>query len=64
MKRIYVVTGANGHLASHIVRKLIERGETVRGLILPGDTSPALAGLPVDLVRGDVCNPSSIGGPV
>ncbi|MFQ7078917.1 MAG: hypothetical protein ACLRSW_13820 [Christensenellaceae bacterium] len=34
MKKLYVVTGANGHLGNTIVRLLSERGEKVRGLIL------------------------------
>ena len=37
MKKLYVVTGANGHLGNTIVRLLSERGEKVRGLILPNE---------------------------
>ena len=37
MKKIYVVTGANGHLGGTLVRMLSKRGETVRGLVLPGE---------------------------
>lgn len=49
---IYVVTGAAGHLGGTIVRQLAARGETVRGLVLPGEQ-----GLPwpnVAYIRGDV----------
>lgn len=38
MKKLYVVTGANGHLGSTILRKLIQSGEKVRGLILPAES--------------------------
>ena len=37
MKNLYIVTGANGHLGNTIIRILLERGERVRGLILPSE---------------------------
>lgn len=37
MKKIYIVTGANGHLGGTLVRMLSKRGEAVRGLVLPGE---------------------------
>ena len=37
MKRIYLVTGANGHLGTALIRLLEKQGSTVRGLILPGE---------------------------
>ncbi len=36
---MYLVTGAAGFLGSTICRQLIERGEHVRGLVLPNDKS-------------------------
>ena len=36
MKKVFVITGATGHLGSTIVRMLRRKGEEVRGLILPG----------------------------
>ena len=52
MKKLYVVTGANGHLGSTIRRKLIQSGEKVRGLILPAESPffPEEA----EYVKGDV----------
>ena len=35
MKNLYIVTGANGHLGSTLVRMLQRRGAEVRGLLLP-----------------------------
>lgn len=35
MKRIYIITGANGHLGSTLVRLLEKQNCLVRGLILP-----------------------------
>lgn len=58
MKKLYVVTGADGHLGSTLIRLLLKRGERVRGLILPGQT-PLFADR-AEYVRGDVTNPQSL----
>ncbi len=42
------------------MRALLEQGETVRGLVLPGDHTGALAGLGVELVEGDVCDGAAL----
>jgi dihydroflavonol-4-reductase len=54
-----VVTGASGHIGVNLVRALLQRGESVR-TVVHMDTS-ALEGLDVELVRGDVCELSSLG---
>ena len=38
-----LVTGATGHIGNVLVRKLIDKGEKVRALILPGEDT-AFAG--------------------
>ncbi len=58
MSRVYIVTGANGHLGSTIVRMLIERGETVRGLLLPKEPFRETSG--VEYIRGDVREATSL----
>ena len=52
MDRIYIVTGANGHLGGTIVRMLRRAGATVRGLVLPAE-KVADAGA-VRYFKGDV----------
>ena len=40
MKTLYLVTGADGHLGSTIVRLLKKQNLPVRGLLLPGKAEP------------------------
>lgn len=51
---MWLVTGATGHVGNVLVRKLLERGEKVRALILPGESREPLSGLKVEAVEGDV----------
>ena len=37
MRKLYIVTGANGHLGNTIIRMLRKRDEEVRGLLLPSE---------------------------
>lgn len=55
---IVAVTGAAGHIGASLVRALLRRGDTVRALV--HSQSDSLAGLEVDLVRGDVCDAASL----
>ncbi len=54
------VTGATGHLGNVLVRELVRRGKSVRALVLPDDGAESLAGLPVEIVRGDVTRPDTL----
>ncbi|MCL4529004.1 MAG: SDR family oxidoreductase, partial [Chloroflexi bacterium] len=55
-----LVTGATGHIGNVLVRKLLERGEKVRVLILPGESRAPLQGLNVEAVEGDVLDTASL----
>ena len=57
---MWLVTGATGHIGNVLVRKLIERGEKVRALILPGESVESISGLDVEAVEGDVLNLNSL----
>lgn len=37
MKKLYIITGANGHLASTIIKYLKKEDCIIRGLILPSE---------------------------
>ena len=57
---MWLVTGATGHVGNVLVRKLLERGERVRALILPGECRKSISGLNVEAFEGDVLNLDSV----
>lgn len=57
---MWLVTGATGHIGNVLVRTLIECGENVRVLILPGECRCPLRGLEVERFEGDILNINSL----
>jgi len=57
---MWLVTGATGHVGNVLVRKLLEHGEKVRAMILPGECRESISGLEVEAVDGDVLNLDSV----
>ena len=55
-----LVTGAAGFLGSHVARKLVARGETVRVLVRASSSNRAIADLPLEYVTGDLRDQSSL----
>ncbi|MAE67063.1 MAG: hypothetical protein CMJ18_22610 [Phycisphaeraceae bacterium] len=50
-----LVTGASGRLGANLVKRLLERGEHVRALVIPDDPAEeSLAGLATETVHGDL----------
>ena len=54
------VTGASGHVGACLVRQLLNAGHDVRVLVRSTTDTRALAGLDVEKVQGDVCQPSTL----
>lgn len=59
MKRA-LVTGANGHIGSNLVRDLLSRGYEVVAFVREGSDLRGLDGLDVRLARGDVLDAASV----
>jgi dihydroflavonol-4-reductase len=57
---MWLVTGATGHIGNVLVRKLIERGEKVRALVLPNECRAPIEGLDIEMVEGDVLDRESL----
>jgi len=53
---MWLVTGATGHVGNVLVRKLLERGEKVRALLLPGECRESISGLNIEAFEGNVLN--------
>lgn len=55
-----LVTGATGHIGNVLVKELIKKGEKVRVLVLPDEDLAPLAGLDVEVFKGNVLDCESI----
>ncbi|HPQ69051.1 MAG TPA: NAD-dependent epimerase/dehydratase family protein [bacterium] len=55
-----LVTGADGLLGSHLVRRLLANGMDVRAFVLPGDVAPVIADLPLEIVSGDLLDAGAV----
>ena len=60
MKKINLVTGANGHLGNNIVRELIKNGETVRASVRNIKNTKPFDNLDIELVYADLLDKESL----
>jgi len=60
LKKIYIVTGANGFLGNTILRKLASPQREVRALLLPGDPARSLENVDCKRYHGDITLPETL----
>jgi nucleoside-diphosphate-sugar epimerase len=59
-----LITGATGLVGQHLVNALIERGDTVRALVLPTENAESLQNRGVRIYPGDICDPETLVAPM
>jgi dihydroflavonol-4-reductase len=55
-----LVTGASGHIGNVLIRMMIERGEKVRAVLMPGEDPTPIKDLQVEVVEADVLDYQSL----
>ena len=55
-----LITGATGFVGSAVARAFLRRGHAIRLLVRPNGNRSNIAGLPADLVEGDLRDPASL----
>lgn len=58
MKKLYLVTGATGHLGTVLISELIKRGENIRALVRAGKEGQVQSG--VEICLGDIRDKESL----
>ena len=61
MKKVYIITGANGFLGNNIIRKLKQDNESeIRALVLNGESIKSLENLKCKIYYGDITKKESL----
>ena len=55
-----LVTGGTGLLGNNLIRRLVERGDQVRALARGSSDPRPLAGLPIEIARGELSDPAAL----
>ncbi len=64
IKKLYIITGISGHLGRNIAYQLLEKGELVRGFVLPHDSKLNLDSFPhrnnLEIIYGNILNKDEV----
>ena len=60
MKKVYLITGAAGHVGSALCMRLKERGEAMRALCMRGEDTTLVRQLGAEVFFGDVTQPETM----
>ena len=60
MKKVYLITGAAGHVGSALCMRLRERGEAMRALCMRGEDTTLVRQLGAEVFFGDVTQPETM----
>ncbi|GAB5450807.1 MAG: NAD-dependent epimerase/dehydratase family protein [Halioglobus sp.] len=55
-----LITGATGFIGNHVTRLCLEKGDSVRVMVMPGEDRSPLDGMDVEFVEGNLLNPESL----
>ena len=55
-----LITGATGFIGNHVTRLCLERGDSVRVMVMPGEDRSPLDGMEVEFVEGNLLDPPSL----
>jgi len=58
MNKLYLITGATGHIGTILISELLKREAPIRALVLPGDEAKLPSG--IEIVVGDVTDERSL----
>ncbi len=59
-----LITGATGFIGNHVARLCLEKGDSVRVMVMPGEDRSPLDGMDVEVVEGNLLEPASLAGVV
>lgn len=62
--RVFLITGVNGFIGSHVAGRLLRDGHRVRGLVRKTSDLRFIEGLDVELLVGDIAEPASLIDPL
>lgn len=57
---LYLITGVNGFIGSHVARRVLQEGHKARGLVRKTSNLDYIKGLDIELVYGDVSLPGTL----